>query len=411
MKRTLVAIAVLGSLVAGTLMPHGAEAKLAKPKKIDPKLTLVTGGSPWPLGLDGQYGYMRLTFPSPALTELISKFTVTCTPSPGTGADLTQYPDDVLTQEFNTTISGAPAKYTSTDPNFANAGGNISLTVGPYVDAQNTGAPQYPSLKCSVMAHNLAAPAGVAGKAQKIGTAPAADCGDPDASVNPLYSGRTRNTPTTAPGLTTLYMPVTIDATVAIGAQFPFCTTGNDSRARFNSDQLTKFSYSAKVANKKGARTGEVKKLKLTAELTHEIPFLVKGAVVKYAFDKTKLQITSCVASAAKVAGKTNTCTYNNTTGTITLTSNDQLTVKKDKPIVSPTITFTFTQIGAIGSTTAITYVESATTLQIGPADVDVKLMDDDRQRTLLALPACNPSTETCPDPNFDYPIVALTLV
>ncbi|MFM7686705.1 MAG: hypothetical protein ACKPDI_12390, partial [Actinomycetota bacterium] len=254
---------------------------------------------------------------------------------------------------------------------------------------------------------------GVAGKAQKIGTAPAADCGDADASVNPLWIGRDRQNPVTdSPTKTTLFMPVTVD--VPNVAAFPFCTTGPDARARFNSDQKTEFTYAAKATNKKNVRTGTIKKLKLTAPLTHEIPLGVAGATVVYKYDPTVLTMTGpCVASVAK--NGSNTCSYNNTTGTITLTSTENFVIKKDKPIISPSITLTFDYVNNTGAptTTNITYDSSATTITIGPASVFVKLLSDDDQRALLGLPACGTIvgvTETCPDANDGYPIIALSL-
>lgn len=413
MKRTLVAIAVLGSLAVGFLAPTSTNAASGPPapKKVDPKLTTVTGGNPWPLGLDGQYGYIRMTFPSPLLTEALYALKVTCTPVPGTGADLTQFPDYVLEQTWPLTITAG--KYASTGAGFTNTAGNISLLVGPYVDPDNTGADQYPSLKCGVTVFNAKKPAGVAGKAQKVGTAPAADCGLGDAAANPLWTGRDRGTPSAIAGKTTLYMPVSIDVP-ALGLSFPYCTTGPDARARFNSDQQTDFTYSYKATNKKGVKTGTIKKLKLTAPLTHEIPLVVSGATVVYKYDPAVLQLTGpCVASVAKVG--VNNCSYNNATGTITLTSSDALTVKKDKPIVSPSITVTFNYVNNTGAatTTNITYDQSATTIAIGPASVQVKLLSDDDQRTLLGLPACGtiPTvTETCPDANDGYPLITLTL-
>jgi len=413
MKRTFVAIAVLGSLAVGFLAPASSNAASGPPapKKVDPKLTTVTGGNPWPLGLDGQYGYLRMTFPSPLLTEQLNSLKVTCTPAAGTGADLAQFPDYVLEQTWPLTI--AAGKYASTAPGFTNTAGNITLQVGPYADPDNTGAAQYPSLKCGVTVYNAKKPAGVAGKAQKVGTAPAADCGDADASANPLWTGRDRGAPSAVAGKTTLYMPVSIDVP-ALGLSFPYCTTGPDARARFNSDQQTDFTYSYKATNKKGVKTGTIKKLKLTAPLTHEIPLIVSGATVVYKYDPAVLQLTGpCVASVAKVG--TNNCSYNNATGTITLVSSDALTVKKDKPIVSPSITVTFNYVNNTGAptTTNIVYDQSATTIAIGPASVQVKLLSDDDQRTLLGLPACGTIsgvTETCPDANDGYPLITLTL-
>lgn len=413
MKRTLVAIAVLGSLAVGFLAPTSTNAASGPPapKKVDPKLTTVTGGNPWPLGLDGAYGYLRMTFPSPLITEQLTSLKVTCTPAAGTGADLTQFPDYVLEQTWPLSI--VAGKYASSTAGFSNTAGNISLLVGPYADPDNASAAQYPSLKCGVTVYNAKKPAGVAGKAQKVGTAPAADCGDADATVNPLWTGRDRGTPVTAAGKTTLYMPVSIDVPV-LGVSFPYCTTGTDSRARFNSDQQTDFTYSYKATNKKGVKTGTIKKLKLTAPLTHETPLVVSGATVVYKFDPTVLQMTGpCVASVAKTGS--NSCSYNNTTGTITLTSTDAITVKKDKPIVSPTVTLTFNYVNNTGAaaSTNIYYDESATTITIGPASVQVKLLSDDQQRALLGLPACGTIaglTETCPDPNDGYPIITLAL-
>jgi hypothetical protein len=416
MKRTLVAIAVLGSLAVGFLAPGSSNAASGPPapKKVDPKLTTVTGGNPWPLGLDGEYGYVRMTFPSPLAVEKLTSLKATCTPAAGTGADLTQFPDFILEQTF--TLSQANpgvSPYTSTTPGFSNTAGNISLKLGPYVDPDNTGAAQYPSLKCGITVYNAKKPAGVVGKAQKIGTAPAADCGVGDASANPLWTGRDRGLPSAIADKTTLYMPVSIDVP-ALGLSFPYCTTGPDARARFNSDQQTDFTYSYKATNKKGVKTGTIKKLKLTAPLTHEIPLVVSGATVVYKYDPTVLQMTGpCVASVAKVGA--NTCSYNNATGTITLTSTDALTVKKDKPIVSPTVTVTFNYVNNTGAptTTNITYDQSATTITIGPASVQVKLLSDDDQRTLLDLPACGTIvglTESCPDPNEGYPLITLTL-
>jgi hypothetical protein len=401
MKRTLVAMTVLGSLAVGLLAPASSSAVTGlppAPKKVDPKLTTVTGGNPWPLGLDGEYGYVRIT----------------CTPAAGTGADLTQFPDFVHEQTWSLSqATPGVSAYTSSTPGFTNTGGNITLKVGPYVDPDNTGAAQYPSLKCGVTVYNAKKPAGVAGKAQKVGTAPAADCGDADATANPLWTGRDRGTPSAVAGKTTLFMPVSIDV-AALSLSFPYCTTGTDARARFNSDQQTDFTYSYKAANKKGVKTGTIKKLKLSAPLTHEIPLVVSGATVVYKYDPAVLQMTGpCVASVAKTG--TNSCSYNNTTGTITLTSTDAITVKKDKPIISPTVTLTFNYVNNTGAatTTNITYDESATTIAIGPASVQVKLLSDDQQRELLGLPACGTIvglTETCPDPNQGYPIITLTL-
>ncbi|MFM8531860.1 MAG: hypothetical protein ACKOD2_19715, partial [Ilumatobacteraceae bacterium] len=228
-------MAVLGSLVVGFIAPAmtNAAAGPPAPKKVDPKLTTVTGGNPWPLGLSGEYGFILLTFPSPLLTEQLSSLKATCTPKPGTGADLTQFPDLVLEQTWPLTIAGGA--YTSTAPGFSNTGGNISLKVGPYVDPDNAGAAQYPSLLCGVTVYNAKKPGGVAGKAQKIGTAPAADCGSGVAQANPLWTGRDRQNPVTnSPTKTTLFMPVTVDVPL-ISASFPFCSTGPDARARFNS--------------------------------------------------------------------------------------------------------------------------------------------------------------------------------
>mgnify|MGYP006982825111 CR=1 FL=1 len=72
---------------SSTTRDRSSAAGPPAPKKVDPKLTTVTGGNPWPLGLDGQYGYLRMTFPSPLITEQLTSLKVTCTPAAGTGAE------------------------------------------------------------------------------------------------------------------------------------------------------------------------------------------------------------------------------------------------------------------------------------------------------------------------------------
>jgi hypothetical protein len=373
MKRIIAGIVALGVLAIPAAIPT-AQAKLAKPTKIDGKLLTVTGGNPWPLGLEGEFGKLRVTFDSPATTQLLSKLTLTCTP--------TVAGFDPISKEFALTIAGG--KYASATPGFANNAGKISLDTDEYPGKK------YPPMKCKVDATNATATA--AGKVPKLPTSPTADCaGKPGDTINGIPA-----LPPVAPdtATNTQFLSVNIDAG-AVGI-FPFCTTDATYDAKINSDQATRFTMKTKVKKgKKGAADViTVSKLLLTAPVNSSVPLNVQGSKIVYKYDKANLTANSCVPSAAKTAGKVNTCTINAAAGTLTINSNDVSVVKVGKPIVGATLTIVFTYKGPQGGSASMTFDNAETSIGIGPNVVKVALSS-------RAAPAV--------DPNRDLPIATFT--
>ena len=149
-----------------------------------------------------------------------------------------------------------------------------------------------------------------------------------------------------------------------------------------------------------------------------------------YKFDQTKLQAVTtgapgskiCEVSAAKAPGKTNSCTFDNTAGTITVSGNDELLIKVGKPIISPTITVNFTYTGA-PDTTSITLVKSQTHIKVGVTDVDVTVDDTAdcipsgglTNAEIVGLVGSGNPDNVCyagqgvTDPNHDRPLITFT--
>ena len=207
-----------------------------------------------------------------------------------------------------------------------------------------------------------------------------------------------------------------------------FCTTDRDAYPKWLTDQQVIFTGATKVKTK--TKTATVKKFKLTAPLSSSIPLQTTGSHIVYKFDPSVLQAVttgaagtrSCEVSAAKAAGKSNTCTFDNVAGTITVDGNDVLLVKVGKPIISPTITVNFTYTGTPGST-SLTLVESKTHIKVGALDVDVNVDDTydcivdptatSNADVLAEVSSGNPENvcyagQGVTDPNHDVPIITI---
>lgn len=393
MRRTIVAVAAALAVLTTGMLPHASAAGVKKPSKIDcsKDLALTTDGTGctiagvlYPIGGPQGFGTLAVTFKQPALTEAITSFTLTCTPTPGASAT-PDYPVDAIVDTFAVSVSGG--RYISFNSRFrpSGTGAGDSGTAGRITlwSSQFPGD-RSPSAKCKVDATNAGGVA--AGKAPKLPTGSGSNCGvltgenapvDPDPAVTPVNPG---DGSTATPATGALFLRTTIvSGPINVGT---FCTTDRGAYPKWLTDQMVIFTGATKVKTK--TKTATLKKFKLTAPLSSSIPLNTTGAFIVYKFDQTKLQAVStstvpgskvCEVSAAKAPGKVNTCTFDNTLGTITVSGNDTLLIKVGKPIISPTITVNFTYTGA-PDTTSITLVKSQTHIKVGATDVDVTVDD-----------------------------------
>ena len=415
MKRLLVGTLVAAAIAAPLVAHDASAAGLKKPKKVDAKTLVVTGGSPWPLGFgSGLFGVVDIAFPTPtslvADAPFASTFTVTCTPYYKGGVVPTNAPTEPNTKSF----TGYTSSYASTvlsTPGYSKVGTTIHLQMDQYSDTvaeDASGADVFPSLLCKVDATN--ATGTTAGKAPKLPTSPAANCTDLaneySIATNPLIID-----PVVGVGQVTVGNGVTIDAG---DLSFGYCSTDDERNAKFLTDNATIFKSSTKVKYKaaKGAvpavRHATVKKLILDSPVNSPIPLTTSGSTVVYHFDPDRLQVVSaagvvgnagCVVAAAKTVGKVNSCAVNNTLGTITITSNDVGVVKVGKDIVSAALTVDFNYTA--GADTSLTFVYATTAITIGATTVDVKVQSNTATYSSFGLPV--------EDPNYNFPIVTLT--
>jgi len=390
MRRTIVAVAAALAVLTTGVVPS-AHAGIKKPTKIDCSKDLAVAapagctiaGILYPIGGPQGYGTLAVTFVQPAITEGITLFTLTCTPTPGASATV-DYPVDPIVDTFAVSPSGG--RYISLNSRFrpSGTGASDSGTAGRITlwSSQFPGD-RSPSAKCKVDATNAGGT--TAGKSPKLPTGSGSNCGvlngenppvDPDPAVTPVNPG---DGSTATPATGALFLRTTIvSGPINVGT---FCTTDRGAYPKWLTDQMVIFSGATKVKTK--TKTATLKKFKLTAPLSSSIPLNTTGSLIVYKFDQTKLQAVTtgapgskiCEVSAAKAPGKTNSCTFDNSAGTITVSGNDTLLIKVGKPIISPTITVNFTYTGA-PDTTSITLVKSQTHIKIGVTDVDVTVDD-----------------------------------
>lgn len=431
MKRIIIGSVVL-AFIAAPLLAHDASAvAIKKPNKVDGKTLSIVGGNPWPIGYgSGLYGVVDISFDAPLpATPFASSFTVTCTPVlKGTvGPNAPTAPNIKTFTGFSSTY----AKTGLSTAGYDKIGTKIHLTMDAYVDPVTSlvVGPQYPSLSCAVDATNGGGTA--SGKAPKLPTSPAADCG-PLAAVNQLNDISLPDLPSIkAPGIDpitgkfALYEGVTINA----GAlSFAYCSTNDDRGPRFLTDNTTIFTSGTKVKFKaaKGltpaVRHATVKKLVLDSPVNSPVPLSTSGSTLVYKFDPTLLQVVSaggvhalpavgtvssagCVVKDAKTAGKHNVCSVNNTTGTITVTSDDISVVKVGKDIVSPALTvdFDWSPAAATVTSASITFDHADTSITIGSTTVAVTVQPSGINYANAGIPL------SPPDPNINFPIVTFS--
>ena len=439
MKRLLIGAIVLAAAVAPLMSTDAsaAGAKLKKPGKVDPKLMVVSGGMPFPIGLtcgaldaectaDGGYGHMTIAFPTPVdgATGHVDFFTATCTPKYAVALKSLDFPTAPITKTFgpipanyasNPTL-GAQG-YTKASDATSPTGSTITLMMPKYEDPATSGlGAQYPSLSCAITSSNSpvgkflpgtlipAYPGGgggtVASKAPKLTSSPSSDCrligNAADNLSKPEWAPEFMVAPNTlgADGLplsagTHLHLSVLIQAA---GLEFQFCSTDASYRAKFLTEQETIITAGKKVTYKPAkikngvetapaVRLAFVKKLGLTSPVSSSIPLSVSGSKLIYRFDPTKLQVVGgnagCAYKAAKTAGKVNVCVINNGTGTITLNSNDVNLVKVGKPIQSATADIAFSYVNNAlhpETTSGISLEKAETSITIGAITVAVVL-------------------------------------
>ena len=439
MKRLLIGAVVLAAVVAPLMSTDASAggAKLKKPGKVDPKLMVVSGGLPFPLGLtcgaldaectaDGGYGHMTIAFPTPVdgATGHVDFFTATCTPKYALAPKSLDFPTAPITKTFgpipanyasNATL-GAQG-YTKASDAASPTGSTITLMMPKYEDPATSGlGAQFPSLSCAITSSNSpvgkflpgtltpAYPGGgggtVASKAPKLTSSPASDCrlignaadnlSKPEWAPEFMVAPNDPNYPNGSllPG-THLHLSVLIQAA---GLEFQFCSTDASYRSKFLTEQETIISAGKKVTYKPAkvkngvetapaVRLAFVKKLGLTSPVQSGIPLTVSGSKLIYRFDPTKLQVVGgsagCAYKAAKAPGKTNVCVINNGTGTITLNSNDVTVVKVGKPIQSATVDIAFSYVNNAGhpeTTSGISLEKAETSITIGTVTVAVVL-------------------------------------
>lgn len=458
MRRTIVAIAAAVAVLTTGMLPHASAAGVKKPSKIDcSKDILAPGvapagcdirGSIFPLGSQAGYGSVAVTFTQPAESEAITQFILTCAPVAGSHAT-SGYPVDPVIDTFDVSWSGG--RYISLNTRFRPSGngpneskGGLDTSGNPRNPAGGVGritlfstafaGSKAPSVKCKVDAKNAGGT--TAGKAPKLTTGTGADCGvltqedapvNPDPTVTPIYSADDSTVEANSLFLRVRIVATTDSGVLDIGT---FCTTDRNAYPKWLTDQLVSFTAKTKVKAK--TKTATMKSFKLTAPLSSSIPLTTVGSHVVYHFDPSKLQAqglgtgaaaNKCDIAAAKTSGKLNTCTFDNTTGTITIDSTDVGLVKPGKPIISPAITVNFTYIGAPG-TAAITLVSSATAIVIGKNQVDVNVDDTadcivdptalSNADVFAEVSAGNPQNicyagQGVTDPNHDRPILTFT--
>lgn len=432
MKRMLIGSLVLAFVAAPLLVRDASAAGIKKPNKIDGKTLTIVGGNPWPIGYGSSlYGVVDISFDAPLpSTPVATSFTVTCTPVlKGTvGPNAPTAPNVKTFTGFSSTY----AKLGGSTAGYDKIAGKIHLTMNPYVDPVTSlvVGPQFPSLACAVDASNAGGTA--SGKAPKLPTSPAADCG-PLAATNKGNGVALPDVPSIkAPGIVplgqtgegkfALYEGVTINA----GAlTFAYCSTNDDRGPRFLTDNTTIFTSGQKVKFKaaKGAtaavRHATVKKLVLDSPVNSPVPLSTSGSTVVYKFDPTLLQVVSaggvhalpavgfvssagCAVKDAKTAGKHNVCSVNNVTGTITVTSDDISVVKVGKDIVSPALTvdFDWSPAAATATSASITFDHADTSITIGNTTVAVTVQPSGVNYANAGIPL------SPPDPNINFPIV-----
>jgi hypothetical protein len=407
-SRLAVLVAVGAVFLPMAVMPASAE-KPKKPAKINVKEMTVTTSGAWPAGNDETYG-VKVSFPYPAPTTTeqyrwATKFHLVCAPSykgdPPPGAPL---PSATLTKTW--TLTAPSGRYTApSQTGFSSTGSGLShtieLTSPPYSPVSTLLADrQFPPLRCKVDVENDKGT--TAGKAPKLPTSPSTNCGDlGDIPLDPVKP----------PEGSTLFLHVTVDAGLAA---FPFCTTDSVYKPRFLVDQESAFTSKTKVKPK--TDFAQVKKLRLTASVNTQIPLLITGGEQIYKFDPAVLQVdggnSGCTAQLPK-NGET-TCMVNNSTGIITVATDQVSIVKPGKPIISPFITVNFSYAAAAATnlwtlensgSANITFVSTKTKITIGTTAVDVVVRngEDSVVDGLGALRAGGS------DPNKNQPIVTFT--
>jgi hypothetical protein len=428
MKRLVIGTVVLAA-IAAPLMSMNASAgglKLKKPKKIDLASVVIQGGNPYPLGLNGEFGKVQLSFPAPSSADPhVDNFTVTCTPVYKIAPTSTDFPTAPLSVTFgpisSLTYDSTPALVAQ---GYSKDATGIHLLMPQYSDPTTSGpGAQYPPLACKIDTSNSPAlhpgvyPGGGggtgAGKAPKSPTSPAVDCSGLDGAI------------VGQPGTPSILPPVVVDAKTNLlhlgvqidaggGINFAFCSTDPSYRAKYLTDQATTFTAAPKVKFKaaklkKGVevapavRLAFIKKLTLVSPVNSSIPLTVSGSVLNYTFDHTKIQVVGgnagCTPKAPKNPTATNTCVVNNALGTITMTSTDSSIVKPGKPIVSAPMDLALSYVTDAthpATTSDIKFVSANTSITIGATTVAIVLK-------------ATGSTFGLPDANIDAPVVSLT--
>ena len=263
------------------------------------------------------------------------------------------------------------------------------------------------------------------GKAPKLTTSPGSDCNvltgeEPPVDPSAISASPNDDSPVPPAAGVALFLRVRVVANGGATNIGTFCTTDRVAYPKWLTNQEVIFTGATKVKTK--TKFAAVKKLKLTAPISSSIPLDTIGAHVIYGFDKTVMTATRCEVSAAKAAGKSNTCTISNTNGTVRVDGNDTGTIKPGKPIISPTLTVEFTYTGTPGST-SLTLLSSSTDISLGGQVVAVTV-DDTADCTpsgglsnadiVSGVGAGNPENvcyagQGTSDPNYQRPIITIT--
>ncbi len=399
MKRLLFGGLAVGSLLfaatgvasANTTTPQAPPAVIGLDSTV--VTSLVSGGA-WPLATDP--GSMTVSFATPAPSQAISGYAVTCkAPVVDTLGNPIVLPNLVATFVVN------PADGSSADTDYSNDGTTTTLLVGPYsvneAASSNALAHALPPLACTVVPSN-AGGAAKAGKPNKAtAPAPSGDCSpngtgtipgletrfgggniDLITSAFPGFFG-SNNTPPTAPTVPGIGVgkqtgarnnDVVIADLSGVGgpSAVPFCTTNSTYNPHLLSDQAVTFSPTVAQIPAKTVGTGLhpaqaklsglniVASVKSTSTLT-----VAAGASVLFAYDAAHFHIDACPSTAAVtcitdtaaiIAGSGGTVPAITGVGYIAAIDSNSHTVLPGKPIVSSAISLTisknvYTQVAA----------------------------------------------------------------